>query len=46
MQEDREPDVNFQNHESDILSKIEISETSLIREESRIPKNSGGGDGK
>ena len=41
-EEDREPNTNFQNNESDKLSKIEISETSLIHEESRIPENSEG----
>lgn len=42
QEEDREPDVNFQNNEPDILSEIEISETSLIHKEPRIPENSKG----
>jgi len=38
-EKDREPNANFQNNGSDVLSKIEILETSLIHEESRIPEN-------
>jgi cell division septation protein DedD len=38
-EKDREPNTTFQNNESDVLSKIEISETSLIHEELRIPEN-------
>lgn len=39
-EENKEPDMNFQNDEYDIPSKIEITETFLIHEESRIPENS------
>lgn len=42
QEKDRELDVNYQNNESDILSEIGISETSLIHGESRIPENSKG----
>jgi cell division septation protein DedD len=41
-EKDREPNTNFQNNESDILSKLDIWGTSLTHEESRIPENSKG----